>query len=485
VSSLLRKSVILSAARLTNYAIVVVGPLFLVRLLDVQTYGEYREFLLYAMLLASLLGLSIKENLLYFIPRYPARADVITTQTIGMLLLTTTVGLGVFALGANRFMVHASFSFLVPLMVYVFLFVNLDVLENYWIGCQRPVQVLLFSSGRTLVRMVTVVWAAYALRDIGAIVAAIAAVEAAKFAVSAFLLFKLGLITTRVVDGAIWREQMRFIVPLSAASLLLFLNEKVGHLFIMTTLGAATLAIYTIGTYQLPIIAVVRSAVADTLFPEMVESAARDSLEGLDLWRTATLYYCFLVFPTVCVLFIFAEEFIRTLFTASYAQAVGPFRVSLLIMLRQCFEMGTPLRAANANKHMLLGNVFAIIVNLSLLYFLAERIGMIGVAVAWFASDLVSAGYLATRIAAEYRVSLGGLFRWRRIGIVAACAVGPLPLLLVGKAVYGLGIPVAVAVAVVYLVAFVQLVRKARIREIDRLLERIQGVLARGVGVGG
>ena len=61
-------------------------------MLDLQTYGQYREFLLYATVLFGLLSLAIKDNLNYIVSVRPADAPIATTQTLLMLLATTTLG---------------------------------------------------------------------------------------------------------------------------------------------------------------------------------------------------------------------------------------------------------------------------------------------------------------------------------------------------------------------------------------------------------
>lgn len=139
---LMQSSLILGFARLTNYAVMFVTPLILVRMLDVETYGEYREFLLYSTILASLFALDIRSNLNFIVSKRPLDAPLATSQTLCMLLLTTSVGLGIFVLGQHWFLMKASFDFVVPLVVYVFFVINFDVLENYWLGKQQPRNVL-------------------------------------------------------------------------------------------------------------------------------------------------------------------------------------------------------------------------------------------------------------------------------------------------------------------------------------------------------
>jgi O-antigen/teichoic acid export membrane protein len=476
--NLLQNSLVLTFARLTNYAVMLVTPLVLVRMLDVSTYGQYREFLLYATVLVAILALAIRDNLMYVVPRQPESAEAAVSQTIGMLLVTSTLGMLVFFVGRDWFMAKASFDFAVPLMLYVFFFINFDVVENYWLARQQARHVLIYSTLRILARVIVVVGATYYFGDLKSILYCTVVLEILKSLVCIYLLWRLRLLTMRI-DRTLLVEQLRFIAPLSGAGLLFFLNEKAGQLYVSTVLGASALAVYTVGTYQLPIVAIIRSAVSDTLFPEMVRHAANDSTEGLDLWRLANVYYCYLVFPVFMLLFVFADLFIVTLFTEAYREATGVFQIALLVMIRQCFEMGTPLRAANANRHVLWGNVIAVVVHLPLLFVLSKAIGILGAAVAWLVADLMIACYLASRIMERYNIPLSGLALWPQVLKLAAAAALALPPLLLASYFTNGSLLAAFAASLVFGGLYIGLVKLIGVTEIDALLQSLLGLLRR------
>lgn len=468
---MIQSSLILSFARLTNYVVMLATPLLLVRLLDMEAYGQYREFILYSSVLISFFVLAIKENLIYFIPRYPEKADIATSQSIGMLVVTSVIGSIIFLAGSDWFMAKASYDFAMPLLVYVFFFINFDVIENYWLAIQEPKKVLFFSTLRVFFRVMVVLVTAFAFRDLWSILYSIIGFEIVKSAICIALVLKNRLVTLRI-DHTLLKEQLRFIVPLSAASLIYLVNEKAGQLYLSAEMGAAALALYTVGTYQLPITSVVRSAIADTLFPEMVKHAASGSQEGLALWRTANTYYCFLVFPVFAVMFVYAELIIVTLFTATYREAADIFRVALLVMIRQCFEMGTPLRAVNANKHMLAGNLLAIVFNLPLLYVLLNTIGIIGAAFAWLFTDVFLASYLARQIMKHYKIGIGGIANWGQLLKLTLAAGLGAPVLWVAERQFPDSIWLAMLSSSLFCGLYLLFVKRQKIDEIEKLLGR-------------
>ncbi|MDQ3775965.1 MAG: hypothetical protein M3461_17210 [Pseudomonadota bacterium] len=237
-----------------NYAILLVSPIVFVRILDQHAYGQYREFVVYALALATVLGCSVKTSILYFIPKDPDN---------------------------ERKIRHPD----------------------------RPVH----------------------LCELGP-----------------ELGHHLGHPPYRLCQG-----KLRFRRTVAA---LRFLLPERGFRRIV------------LGAYQIPIMSVVRSAAGDVLFPDMVQRGQGSPMAGLSLWNRANVLYCFVVFPFFTVLFFYADTFVTTLFTDQYVAAVPIFRVFLLIMLRQCFEMSTPLWAMNVNGYFITGNLVAILVKVGFIF---------------------------------------------------------------------------------------------------------------------
>ncbi|MCB1966068.1 MAG: polysaccharide biosynthesis C-terminal domain-containing protein, partial [Candidatus Accumulibacter sp.] len=152
--------------------------------------------------------------------------------------------------------------------------------------------------------------------------------------------------------------------------------------------------------------------------------------------------------------------------------AVDVFRVALLVMLRQSFEMGTPLRAANANRYMLLGNIMAMSCNLPLLYFLSKTVGIAGAAVAWMVGDLVLSGYLANRILARYNITIAQLALWSQTFKVIAAAALAAPILFVGRAISE-SLVMVILSSLIYALAYMLIAKQMHIREIDLLMGRV------------
>jgi O-antigen/teichoic acid export membrane protein len=471
---------VLAFARISNYGILLVSPILFVRILDQHAYGQYREFVVYALALATILGFSVKTSILYFIPRDPDNERKYLTQTALFIFATSTLGLGVVYAARHVVLAKASFDFALPLSLYVFFFLNLDFVESYWLAKKRSNYVLYYSTAKSAIKITLSMAVAYSTRSVEAIIATLVAFEVCKFLIL-LAWFLIRRLFTMSLDADLIREHLRLVLPFGAGTVLYNLNQQLGKLFTSMALGPGALAIYTIGAYQIPIMGVVRSAAADILFPDMVQRGKADPMAGLTLWNRANVLYCFVVFPVFTLLFFYADVFVTTLFTDQYIAAVPIFRVCLLMMLRQCFETSTPLRAMNENRYFLIGNSIAIAVNSTFIYAAFDSLGLMAAPLGLLASELFLVLFMATRVLKVYSIRLREMLLWRKLMTLALAIAWNLPILLIGEWVPMGDTIRAMVFSSLFITGFLVVVRLYRIDEVDLVIARtLRRVRVRG-----
>jgi O-antigen/teichoic acid export membrane protein len=463
LASLTKRAVILIACRVMNYSVLILSPIFLVRIFDMRAYGQYREFVIYAMLLSGIIGFGVNPNLLYFIPKHPHKERQSVTSTAMLILFTSIVGAVAILLAGDVIRGRTSYDFVGPLIAYMFFFINLDFFEHYWLGKKRTDYVLYYSSARVAVRTLAVIIVAYATRDVSSVLRAMIAVEAAK-CVLMLVLFRKSF--TREIDFALVREQLRFIVPLGSAAVITLINSQLANFTISIKMGVERLALYSIGNHQIPVINIIRSSVMDVLFPEMTQT---DDAGRLSLWRRANVMFCFLIFPVYAVFFYFAPTFIELLFTAQYLAAVPLFRIYMTIILIQCFEMGTPLRAINQNKYYIFGSILTTCINIGFILALFGKIGFITPAIAFVLGETAATFYFARTILVLYHLKPTKLFLWRKILCIIGACIAALPVLFISRFFRTNAIAAAVLCSAIYLMLYLVIVRLIKIEEIELL----------------
>jgi O-antigen/teichoic acid export membrane protein len=420
MSSFISRGAVLASARLLNQALALLSPLLLVRLLDIVEYGRYRQFMSVAMLVTSIGGFALTANLTYLLARSPERAATDITKTTWLLFIVSVV---------SALFVIVFHSWLIPveiadswwlLALYVFMFLNLEVVVAYWLAQRRSIEVMQYTLVVTVWRLATLLGAALYYRDVEMIFVTIVVAETVKNLAIYWWLRARGLLVFRW-DREALREQVRLVTPLGLGSILNKANEF-GRVVVGTQMGPVPMAIYTTAHYQVPLVNIVQTSLSDVIFPDLVKRAQRDPAEGLRLWKRAQMMVAAVIIPAWLLLSYFAEPLIRLAFTAEYVSATPYFQVFLILMVRQIFQFSTLLRSVEDNASFAISNAVALGINIVILVALMPRFGLWGPTLGLVVGQLWTAWYLGRRVMTRYHVPLSGIFQWRKFGLAIAAA---------------------------------------------------------------
>ena len=202
------------------------------------------------------------------------------------------------------------------LAVYVFLFLNLEVLVSYWLAHGKSVQVMYYTLGVTVWRLATMLAATYWLRDVEMIFVTHGVRRSGEESLDLHVAAR-----TRPAGIPLGRTgHARAGAPGGAAgrgSVLYKLNEF-GKVVVGNQMGAVPMAIYTTAAYQVPLVNIVQGALADVIFPDMVKRSQRDAVQGLLLWKRAQVLIFAVICPAWALLTYWADPIVRLLFTDAY-----------------------------------------------------------------------------------------------------------------------------------------------------------------------
>jgi O-antigen/teichoic acid export membrane protein len=426
---LVSRTAIISITRFMNQGLVVISPILLVRLLTVEDFGRYREFLLYAGLLTTICSFGINNSLLYFIPSRPHGVRQMVRQATVMTFCTSVLVLGITLLADHLSNGAVLGEVAVPVALYVLLFVNLDFWEYYWLARKRPVPVFAYTTGRLVARILVVVTAASIWHDVMPIVWSLIALEALRITGS-WIAWQSSKGRIDQIDAAVpatgyacWREQIRYCLPVGLALILVTLNKSLGNLFVTKTLGVVALAHYAIGTHIQPVIGVLRNSISDAVLPELAALKNAKGEAALALWRRSTVVSMILLTAAGVVLLEFAYDFVITLFSPSYEPAVLIFQIYLLVLVREVFDFGVALRAVNRTTPIVTSSLFAILLNLLLLVTVLPMWGLPAAALAFVISRWTEGLVLGRSTMRAYNIGLKELARWGDLGRVALAAL--------------------------------------------------------------
>lgn len=411
----------LSTARLLNQALALLSPLLLVRLLDIVEYGRYRQFMATAMLITSLGGFALAANLNYLIARSPERASADITKTTVLMLFVGFVSALIVAATRQWIVPDEIASSWLLLAVYVFLFLNLEVLVAYWLAHGQSSKVMAYTLIVTVWRLGTLLGAAFWFHEVEMIFVTLVVAEGLKNIAIYWWLRSRGLLVFRW-EHEVFREQIRLVAPLGLGSLLNKANDF-GKVVVGTQMGAVPLAIYTTAAYQVPLVSIVQTSLSDVIFPDMVQRAKRNPGDGMRLWKRAQTLVFAVICPAWLLLTYFAEPLIRIAFTDAYVAATPYFQVFLLLMVRQSFQFSVPLRAIEDNAAFAISNAIALGINAILLFTLMPKYGLWGPTLGLVVSQTWTSLYLGRRVMRKYSLPLADISEWSKLGLALVASV--------------------------------------------------------------
>jgi O-antigen/teichoic acid export membrane protein len=343
---------LLSIARMANFGLTIISPLVLVRFLTVTDFGRYREFLLYISLLGSIASFSISESLLYFVPLHPRSTWLIVRETAVLTAIISSAVVVAFVVVDLLVPGGLVGPYLVPVALYVLLFVNVDCWETFWIATGRPTAMFAYTAGRLAVRMLVVVCVAVMTTNVSAILWSLIALEALRLLGATIAWQALERSRDEPAVAGIRREQLKFCVPFGLASVMGVLGRNLGNVVITKYLGVVALAQFSIGTYADPIILIVRNSITSVIMPELVRLGTQSKDAALRFWHRSVVINCLLLFPIATIMAWYAEPLILKLFGANYRPAVPVLQWYALVVVRSCFDfsLGKPVQNAFAES---------------------------------------------------------------------------------------------------------------------------------------
>lgn len=472
--SLRRRGLILALSRGADQAIMLLSPLLLVRILDVTAFGQYREFMLYAVLLKAFISLNAGRNLLYFVPLRPERERQYVTQTVLLAAALGSAGCLLILASGDLIRAATSLDFVLPLVLYLFFLLNSDYFQFYWLAKKRSDVVLFYSTGQLILRLSVVVAVAWYSGDALAIAHALVWFEAARLLAVLIYSAHKGLLS----GGWEWttcKQQLAYFLPLGGSSILGMASENLGRLFVSAQAGVVALSLYTVGTYAMPLRNVIRSSVGDVIFPNMVASSrAPDPQERLHLWQQSTLFLCLLLFPAATAMVVHAELIVVTLFTEQYVAAAPIFCIYALVLVRECFDLMLPVRSAGKTNYCIYVALGGLLLNAALLFPFYHWFGLVGPALAYLLTRAAMAVPLLLAIRRLYGVSLARLLPWDGVVRIAlGCAVTAPLLTVVGRWADGHSALTAAAGGVLFGGAYLLFLRLFGSQATDHLVIRL------------
>jgi O-antigen/teichoic acid export membrane protein len=395
----------MAVAKFAAFVVNIALPLLLVRRLDQEEFGLYKQAFLIIGTMTSALPLSFAMSALYFMPREPERDGEFATNVAGVhAVLAAGAALIVLscpALVAWMAGTSALGAFLGVLSLVIFLWVFSTFLETLMLakrdyGLARVFVIVAPILRSALLLGAVVGWGSLrAVLEAAALFGLLQSIAALVYLRARFPSFPFAF------RWETMRAQFSYALPLAAAGALWVAMTDLHAYWVSSHFGPAAFAIYAVGCFELPLIPILSESLAGVVIPRWSE-LARGGLDRQVVAGTLVMLraLAFLHFAAYAFLMACGREVLALLFTDAYASSWPIFAVNLTLLPFGALIFDPIVRAYPDYRYYLLRlRMFFIVLLVLLLYYGTRHFGMIGAVSAMVAATLGERLVLIARMA--------------------------------------------------------------------------------------
>jgi O-antigen/teichoic acid export membrane protein len=393
-------------------------PIVLVRCLDAATFGEYRLLWLAVGTLMGVVTLNMAGTLFFFLPRSdPEKKRLYVHQS---WLYLAAVGVLCGALVA-WFGPLAKYGLLVPAFVAVwlaaFLVEYLPTMEER-IGWQAAATISV-----SMVRVVLLAAGAWLTGDMRVMLWLLVAAAALKLGLLFVYVHRYHGFARPWFRREVFSGQFRHSAPIGISSALYSLRWQTDQWVAATLFALHSFAAFSIAAILGQVVNLVRTAVVEAFLPSMSRLQAAGEVAGtVGMNARANVLVAGLLYPLLGFVFVYADDIVTVIYTASYLEAAPVMRVYALSMTLLALEVGSLLLLLRQGAYAIGVNAVALALSAAVSLAGALHFGLPGAAAGSVLALLLDRALTLRRIAKLCGIRLRQVQDWRGLGRTALIA---------------------------------------------------------------
>lgn len=475
-----RRALSLGLANAIDYAIHFLMPIVLVRALEPEAFGQYRQLWLLVYTVLTVVVFYMPYSLYYFLPRSePQIKRLYVNQTI--LFMGTLGVIAAAALWLVEGLLRPSMGGLLEhgLVVHAFLvlWIATAMLDTLPAVGEHVAWQAKSIVGLSVLRAGLLSLAAIFTGDMTVVLLALLAFAGFRLVLLVHYVARHYGLERPLIEWPRLREQFRYAAPFAISNLLFGLRKRGDEWIAATLFPLAQFAAFSIATALTPIVVVFRQSVNQAFMPSMSRrQAERDTAGMLALNNKANVMVGAIAYPLLAFCFVFAEPLVAFMYTEAYLEAVPVMRLYALALMTYVVDVNGLMMLLRQGKFGARLNVANLCIALPISFCGALVWGLPGAALGSVVADCVERVTILRRISHLTGVPFVRLQNWRTLGSIlaasaaAACVayallaragLGTHPFLLLAGA--------AAAMAIVYPLALVLAGQRALLLGVPRV----------------
>jgi O-antigen/teichoic acid export membrane protein len=362
----------------------------LARILLPASYGTFKQGWLVSQTLALTLPMGLSQSLYYFAPREPASRDRFIAQTTWAHLVLGLLAAALLLAGRPLLAAQFGNPELTRNVPWIATFTALHIagapLDVAWNATGRIGAAAVARVATESVRSAALIAGAVLTGTVEGAFAGIAIATAAR---AAFGFAALAHAHGLRPSGALLRRQVSYALPFGLAFLLIVPQQQFHQYAVGAAVTAAAFAVYSVGTFQLPIVDVLYTPISELLQIGLAEAegAGRPPRAGLGLFHEAVQQLSFALVPAAAFLLLAAPAVVELLFSPVYLPAVPIFRVTAVSVVLGTLPLDGVMRARAQNGFMLALSAAKLAATVPLVLGGLSALGPIGALLGWIIAE--------------------------------------------------------------------------------------------------
>jgi O-antigen/teichoic acid export membrane protein len=429
MAKLKRRALSLGAVKAFDYAMQFLLPVVLVRCLDSVTFGEYRLLWLIIATVMVIATFNMAGSLYFFLPRsQPETKQIYITQTIAFLGVAGLVAAWAVSpwnpLLPSALKPMEQYGALVP--AFVSLWVTAYLLDMLPTIDERLPWQACVTIGLSVLRVVLLSVGAFLTGDLQVLLWLLLALVVLKLAILLVYVARIhGLVRPRF-DRALFAGQFRHAAPIGMSNGMFGLRAQADQWVAAYLFSLGSFAAFTIAAVLSPLVNLFRSSVNEAFLPSMSRMQAAGDLRGmLELNSRANVMVGTLLYPILAFAFVFAEEIVTVVYTATYIEAAAVMRLYIVGLVPMVIEVGSMILLLREGETALRVNTAVLAIAVLVSLGAALQFGLVGAAAGSVIGVYLDRSVLLRRIALRVGIPLRRLQDWRALllaGIFATLA---------------------------------------------------------------
>ena len=431
-ATLERRALSLGTANAIDYALQFLLPMVLTRTLDAHSFGQYRLLWLAVMTIMAFAPMNMAPSLYYFLPRSDRPTQrLFVNQTMLWLLFAGVFG--AFAISELDPLVPAALhgiedghALLVPIFAFLWIFASmLDVLPTAEERVTWQARVIVSLSA---VRAVAMSAAAIVTHSLVAVIVALVCVTLLKAVIMLVYVRGHHGLAAPWIRRDSFTAQVKQAFPFAVSGALHNFRLQADQWIAAALFSVAQFASFSVAAVLAPLVQICRQSVNNVFLPSMSRMQSAGDLEGmLALNCRANCMVGLLVYPMLAFAFVFAEQVVTLIYTATYLDAAPVLRIYVIGLLAFVVELVSILFVMKEGPFAAKVNAVVLAVAVPVSLAGAWRWGLPGAALGSVAAIYLERYLSLRKIAALTQVPVRRLQGWSTLaGILGAAMLAAL-----------------------------------------------------------